>query len=315
MKAVVYTAPLTLELLDVDRPIASDGDVLVKVTAVGICGSELEGFANQSPFRKPPLIMGHEFAGIRVADGRAVVVNPLIACGRCDLCRRGLPNVCRDRQIIGIQRDGGFAEYVAVPAANCHLLDDAVPSSTAALIEPLANSVHAMRLALRDAPDVEHIGIIGAGMLGIAMTLAAKAMTGASVTITDLSRDRLAVAESAGANRLVQSLVGEFDVVFDAVGTGQTRKVAVESIRPGGTAIFLGLHSDAPGFDGRDVIRNEKRVAGSFCYTDADFSEAVPLSSAVRAEWLDERPLAEGVEAFEELLDSVPTTIKTVLVP
>lgn len=315
MKAMVYTAPLTLELLEVDEPAVTEGEVLIKVTAAGICGSELEGFASQSPFRRPPLIMGHEFAGIRVADAKAVVVNPLVACGQCDLCLRGLPNVCRHRRIIGIQRDGGFAEYVAVPAANCHLLDDAAPSSTAALIEPLANSVHAVRLALRSAPDVGRIGVIGAGMLGVAMTIVAKAMTEASVTVTDLSRERLAVAESAGADSLAETLVGEYDVVFDAVGLGQTRRAAVESIRPGGTAVFLGLHSDDPGFDGRDIIRNEKQVIGSFCYTDADFSEAVPLRSAVRPEWLDERPLDEGVEAFTELLESVPTTIKTVLLP
>ena len=136
MKAVVYSAPLTLEYRDVEEPRVLAGEVLVKVSAVGICGSELEGFANQSP---------------------------LIACGRCNLCLRGLSNVCRNRQIIGIQRDGGFAEYVAVPSANYHLLDASVPFAEAAFIEPLANSVHAVRLALGQAPDAGRIGIVGAG--------------------------------------------------------------------------------------------------------------------------------------------------------
>ena len=254
MRAVAYTAPLTLELLDVEEPTIPEGEVMVKVAAAGICGSELEGFANQSP---------------------------LIACGRCDLCLRGLSNVCRNRQIIGIQRDGGFAEYVAVPSANCHLLDASVPFAEAALIEPLANSVHAVRLALGQAPDAGRIGIVGAGMPGVAMTLVAKAMTGASVTMTDLSADRLAVAESAGADETGASLIREFDVVFD----------------------------------GRDVIRNEKRAIGSFCYTDTDVAVAVPLGGRVRSEWLDLQALDDGVAAFTRLLETVPTTIKTVLVP
>src|SRR5688500_18062371 len=108
VKAIVYTAPSTMEFLDVEEPHARPGETLIEVAAVGICGSELHGI--QSPgFRKPPLVMGHELAGT-TSDGRRVVVHPVVACGRCDLCLRGLANVCRNRTIVGIHFSGGFGE-------------------------------------------------------------------------------------------------------------------------------------------------------------------------------------------------------------
>lgn len=315
MKAIVYSAPLTLELKEVDPPLAREGEVIVKVEAVGICGSELEGFASQSPFRVPPLVMGHEFAGIRTGDGRPVVVNPLISCGVCDSCLRGAANVCRNRVIVGIQRDGGFAEYVAVPAENCHELPADVPLRNAALVEPLANAVHALRLARTHTRDIRRVGVIGSGMVGVAVTVVTKALGVEYVAVSDLSPERLALAAGAGADAVGPELEGEFDVVFDAVGLGATRATAVRAIRPDGAVVFLGLHAADAGFDGRELIRDEKRVIGSFCYTDDDFAVAVGLVREVRAEWFDVRPLEQGVEAFTSLLDAVPATIKTVLVP
>src|SRR4051812_45961908 len=103
MRAMVYSAPLTLEMQDVPEPEPGPGEVVVEVAAAGICGSELEGVASRSPFRVPPLVMGHELAGRRLDDGTPVAVNPLIACGRCDLCLRGARNVCRSRTLVGIQ--------------------------------------------------------------------------------------------------------------------------------------------------------------------------------------------------------------------
>ena len=315
MKAVVYSAPLTLEYLDVDEPRAQEGEVLVKVSAVGICGSELEGFASQSPFRKPPLVMGHEFSGIRMDTNTPVVVNPLIGCWKCDLCQRGMPNLCRNRQILGIHLDGAFAEYVSVPVANCHDLAPDVSPVSAAMIEPLANAIHALRLALTQIPDAARIGVVGAGMLGLAVAVVAKARGMGHIAVTDLSAERLKLADAAGADAVGAALEGEFDVIFDAVGTGDTRRISVESVRPGGVAVFVGLHSDVPGFDGRDIVRNEKHILGTFCYTDPDFAAAANLVDRVRPEWFGVRPLSEGVEAFTELLTTVPSTVKTVLLP
>ena len=165
MRALVYSAPLELELQDVADPVAAAGEVIVEVQAAGICGSELEGFASRSPFRVPPLIMGHEFAGLRGDTGEPVVVNPLITCLRCDLCLRGLTNVCRERALVGVHRPGGFAERVAVPEATVHPMPKGMTAAQGALVEPLANAVHALRLAQQHDPQPRRVGVIGAGTL------------------------------------------------------------------------------------------------------------------------------------------------------
>lgn len=162
MRAMVYTRPNVVEMQDVGFPAADDGEVLVNVANVGICGSELHGIAD-TEFRKPPLIMGHEFAGT-TADGRRVVVNPLLSCGHCDQCMAGRDHLCRTRRIVGIHRPGAFAEAVPVPASSVHEIPDSMSFETAAMVEPLANAVHAVALA-RVEPDAR-IAVIGAGPIG-----------------------------------------------------------------------------------------------------------------------------------------------------
>lgn len=313
MKAIVYTAPLELELLDVDEPSPGPGEVLVDVDAVGICGSELEGFANQSPFRVPPLIMGHEFSGRRVDTGEPVVINPLVSCWRCDMCLRGQPNLCRDRGIIGIHRSGGFAERVAVPERNCYALPADLPHVNAALVEPIANAVHAFRLATQLDALPGRVGVIGGGTLGFLTALQALDRGIDDVMLTDLEPGRRRVAESAGVPRVGEELDGEFDVVFDAVGSAGTRRAALERVRPGGVCVWIGLHESDAGFDGLDLIRNEQRVTGTFCYHDVDYRAAIVSAADLRPEWIRTVPLDEGVETFHGLLEHTPPEPKTVL--
>ena len=316
MQALVYTAPLTLEMRDVAEPAPALGEVVVEVDAVGICGSELEGFRSQSPFRVPPLIMGHELAGRRLDDGTPVAVNPLIACGRCDLCLRGARNICRNRAIVGIQRNGGFAERVAVPETACVSLPSGLTPGRAALAEPLANAVHAWRLALAQDQSPSRIGIIGAGMLGLAVALVAHDAGMREVAISDLSPARRATAANAGVASAADELEGEFDVVFDAVGTAATRAASVERLRPGGSAVWIGLHGPDAGFDGQALIRSEKRVLATFAYVERDFATAIALAAALEdTSWVASRPLAEGVETFLELLESPGAATKTLLTP
>jgi threonine dehydrogenase-like Zn-dependent dehydrogenase len=163
VKALVFTGPGLLELHDVPEPEVSDGEVLVHVRAVGICGSELHG-ARHPGFRKPPLIMGHEFAGTS-ADGARVVINPMLSCGQCELCRGGLRQVCRERQIIGVHRSGGFAEHVAVPRSALRPLPDWLGWEAAAMVEPAANAVHAWSLGRAGAGA--RVGVLGCGAIGL----------------------------------------------------------------------------------------------------------------------------------------------------
>ncbi len=316
MRALVFSAPLTLELRNEPEPEPAPGEVLIEVDAAGICGSELEGFASSSPFRVPPLIMGHEFEGRRLDDGQRVAVNPLISCGACDLCVRGMRNICRNRTFVGIQRAGAFAERVAAPARCCVPVPDGVPSGLAALAEPIANAVHAWRLALAADPSPRRVGVVGAGMLGLAAALVTLRGGVRDVTVVDPNLDRLSSAGAAGVPHLGERLEGEFDLIFDAVGSQEARAQSVDRLRPGGTAVWIGLHAADPAFDARAFIRSEKRVLSTFAYLEHDFADALEIVGELNgASWVQRQPLSRGVQVFMALLEQPAAATKTLLVP
>lgn len=310
MRALVFTRPSTVELLDVPTPEPAGGEVLVEVAAVGICGSELHGIRS-SDFRRPPLVMGHEFAGT-TGDGRRVTANPLISCGACDRCLAGDDHLCRFRAIVGIHRPGAFAEYVAVPEASLHPLADTMTFEAAALIEPLANAVHAVNLAAPAAGS--RIAVLGAGTIGLMSLLVARGVSD-DVTVCDLAPERLAMARELGATRVGPELDGEFDLVVDAVGAASTHGISVDRLRPGGTAVWLGLLSAEAGFDGQQIVREEKRVIGSYCYTGAEFGDAVKLAAELPMDWATAFPLEQGEVIFGELMAGRHDVVKALLRP
>lgn len=310
MRAMVFTEPGRVEMLDVERPVAGNDEVVIEVAAAGICGSELHGISRPG-FRQPPLIMGHEFAGT-TPDGRRVTVNPIINCGTCDLCVAGHEQVCRTRSIIGIHRSGGFAEEVAVPARMVHDIPDDLTWERAALVEPLANGVHAWRLA--GQPRGTRVGIIGAGTIGLVSVLAVAA-DASEVHVTDLSDDRLAVARAIGATSTGPTLEGEFDVIIDAVGAPETRAASVAKLKPKGTAVWLGLLATDAAYDATDLIRMEKSVRGSFAYTHDDFVNAIELAGRVQLDWTTNIPLDEGAKVFHELAAGRTDIVKALLRP
>jgi len=320
VKALVFTGPGTVELLDVPEPDPAPGDVLVQVRAAGICGSELHG-ARRPGFRKPPLIMGHEFAGVS-ADGTAVVINPILSCGRCAECQRGLRNVCRNREIIGVHRAGGFAERVAVPASALRPVPPGLSWEAAALVEPAANAVHAWNQAGgalgalgADGAKGVRVAVIGCGAIGL--LCAAMALSGGAgrVDVTDLSPARLAAAQRLGAGAAGPSLSGEYDVVIDAVGSAATRAASVAHQRPGGVAIWLGLAGEEAGFDANALVRSEKRVLGSFAYRDEEFAHAMALIRDWDLTWAAGYPLAAGAEIFTGLMNGGLHPVKALLRP
>lgn len=309
MHALVFTAPGCVELLDVPAPDARPDEVVVTVRASGICGSELHGFRTAG-LRVPPLIMGHEFVGT-TERGDRVVVNPLLACGNCDLCQRGAPQVCRSRGLLGVSRAGGFAESVAVPVEALYLLPAEVTWSAATLIEPLANAVHAWSQAGGQAGD--QVGVIGAGPIGLVCALVAQ-FHGANVTISETTEPRQLVAESLGLS-VTTELADEYDVVFDAVGTQLTRVNSIQRCRPAGTAVWIGLATDNVLFAGNPLVRQEKRVIGSFAYTPAEFITAIGMATYLDLSWTTEVPLSAAADAFYQLASGNTAIAKAVIVP
>ncbi|MGN6300182.1 MAG: zinc-dependent alcohol dehydrogenase [Angustibacter sp.] len=309
MRALVFTGPGAMELQDVSTPAVPDGWVPITVRASGICGSELHGFRAVG-FRRPPLVMGHEFAG-ETPDGRRVVVNPLLSCGECDLCRRDHPELCRERQLLGVHLGGGFAERVAVPASALHEIPDDMSWETAALIEPLANAVHAWRQV--DQRSLERVAVIGAGAIGLVSLLVAMHEQLGDVTVVDRSTSRLDLAARLGAADCVTELDAEYDVVIDAVGSAQTRASAVEHVRPGGTSVWLGLAEAGAGFDGNGLVRGEKRVVGSFAYSPEDFAAAVSMAPSLDLGWATPIAMEDSQRVFMELANGAEQPVKAVI--
>lgn len=339
MKALVYPEWDRVEVRDVPEPSPKAGEVLVRVAAAGICGSELEGFATRSPRRTPPLIMGHEFCGEVVSVGAGiegyragdrVVVNSVISCGRCEDCREGEPHLCPAREVFGMKRPGGFAELCAVPASTLLPLPEEVSPLQGALVEPLANGVHALSLVSRRFPET--VLVIGAGTIGLMVLQVARAMGAMRLVAADTNDHRLRIAHRLGAELALNparddlvAAVREFsrgrgsDVVVDAVGASETRRAAVAAARPGGEVVWIGLHEDRTEVSGFDVVLGERRIAGSYAVTPRDLQTAIALFAHGRVEtapWAKPFPLAEGARVFRELVEAPPSDyVKALLLP
>jgi threonine dehydrogenase-like Zn-dependent dehydrogenase len=315
VKALVLVAPGAVELRDEPEPLVSADERLIHVRSVGICGSELHG-ARTPGFRQPPLIMGHEFAGV-TEQGDRVVVNPILSCGRCRLCRSGQRQICGHRQIIGVHRPGGFADRVAVPQSAVRPVPPGLPLDIAALIEPAANAVHAWNRAASASPPAKNprVGVIGCGAIGLFCLLVALSNGARRVHVTDLSPARLAIARRLGAAAASTRLEGEFDIIFDAVGLAATRAQSVDRQRPGGLAVWLGLADAEPGYDAAGLVRSEKRVIGSFAYSDQEFAEAGGLLGGWDLTWASRYPLSAAAQIFTELMDGASHPVKAVLQP
>jgi threonine dehydrogenase-like Zn-dependent dehydrogenase len=337
MKAVVWNGPEEMAVEEVPEPAVEPGTVIVRPDAVGICGSEIEGYLGKMGNRTPPLVMGHEFAGTvsEVGEGvdeglvgRTVAVNPLSSDGTCPLCRAGYTNLCPNRKLVGIHSPGGFAEYALAPAQNVYPLPEGVEARTGALAEPLANGVHAVRLGLAGHP-VEHAVVVGAGTIGL-MCLQAAVLDGIpEVSVVEPHEARREQALELGASAAYgsgeearEALEGPTeglgaDLVIDAVGAEVTRRIAVEELlRPGGRVVFIGLHDDDTTLGYHGVVRGQLDLQGSYAYTAEDYEQAL--------EWLVEGragigdlppalPLEEGPNAFAELVRGPSSRIKVFL--
>ncbi|MBL6782227.1 MAG: alcohol dehydrogenase catalytic domain-containing protein [Alphaproteobacteria bacterium] len=325
MKALIYTAPHRLEFTETAEPIANAGEIMVKVDSVGICGSDMHAFLGHDDRRPAPLILGHEVAGM-TEHGQRVTINPLVTCGGCQFCTSGQDNLCQHRQIISMPpREGGFAERLAMPAANLTSVPDHVPLNKAALTEPLACGWHAVRLgksALRYDPDKARLLIIGGGAIGVGAALCSRAQGFNDITLVEPNPIRAEyLAKVDGFNILHPDNVydmADFDLLINGVGFESTRALASASARPGGVILHIGLGSASGGIDVRRLTLQEITFIGTYTYTEEDFNntaEALFDGRLGNLDWLEERPLAEGQNAFTDIKEGQTAAPKIILKP
>lgn len=343
MKALLLTEYKQFEFTDVDQPEIGAHDVLVRVHSCGICGSDVHGYDGSSGRRIPPIIMGHEAAGViaqvgsavtRYSEGQRVTFDSMISCGRCSYCRRGEPNLCDDRMVLGVscgdyRRHGAFAEYVSVPEHILYPIPDSLPFDLAAMVEPVSVAVHAANLTPVTLGD--SCLVVGAGMIGLLTMQAIRARGCARVAIADLDDNRLALAKTLGADLTINPKTADVpetvrewtggqgaDVVLEAVGATPTVKASIESTRKGGTVTLIGNVTPTVDFGLQSVVTREIRVQGS-CASANDYPACLELMAAgvIRVEPMISRTadLSQGPEMFDRLYNHDPELTKVILNP
>ena len=329
MKALVYTAPNTVDYRQEPNPSMLAGDSLVEVDAVGICGSDLHAYLGHDSRRVPPLILGHEVCGTVIAGagkGKQVVVNPLITCGVCDDCLNGLTNLCTERKLIGMNRPGAFAEQFSIPSGNLVEVPASADSVELALTEPAAVSLHAVRLVERVAsrPLSESASLVlGGGAVGLLCALFLHDYGCKEIVLCETNAPRRKVIEATGICQVVDPTTeklpaNQYEAVFDAVGIPATRNTAVESVKPGGVVMHIGLGDASGEMDIRKMTLSEITFIGTYTYTALDFRVAatkIAKGHLGSLDWVEERSLADGAEAFRELIQGQVAAPKIVLRP
>jgi L-iditol 2-dehydrogenase len=343
MKALVLTEYKQLDLIDVDRPQSGAEDLLIRIHSCGICGSDVHGYDGSTGRRLPPIIMGHEAAGVveavgstvtRFKPGDRVTFDSTVYCGDCFFCHRGQVNLCDNRQVVGVstpefRRMGAFAEYVVVPERVVYALPDEMPFEHAALIEAVSIAVHAVSLTPVALDDT--IVVIGAGMIGL-LTLQAALLAGASrVYACDVDELRLELARSLGAtgtfNSHKASPVHEIqkltagrgaDAAFECVGAPTTVKLAIDVVRKGASVTLVGNISPTVEMGLQSVVTRQIRLQGS-CSSSGEYPACISLIArgAIQVEPLLSAvvPLKEGAEWFRRLYAREPGLMKIVLQP
>jgi len=296
MKAGVWVGPNQVEFREVERPKPGPGEALLKVAYGGICGTDLYIYMGKHPRAQPPLVMCHEFVGTIVeadgdtfAEGTPVAVDPLLSCGRCYACRSGIPYLCAKLGLLGIDRDGGFAEYVSVPLNTVRPLPPSLPIAQAALTEPLAVAVHAVRASELRVGDVT--AVLGAGPIGIMTALVARLAGARRVFVSELSPSRLAIAKELGfevidvaAQNTVETILEATEgvgvpVAFETAGVQATIDDATGVVRIAGQILQVGMPKDPPTINVTSLLFREIQIRPIRVYSDEDFNQAIAIAA------------------------------------
>ena len=340
MKALVLSQYRHLELADVAEPRPGRGEVLVRVAACGICGSDVHGYDGSSGRRIPPIVMGHEAAGIVArtgegvhgfSEGNRVTFDSTIYCGECGNCLRGAVNLCDRREVLGVscgdyRRAGAFAEFVAVPARIIHRIPQNLSFHEAALLEAVAVALHAVSL-VPIAPDSNAL-VVGAGTIGLLLQQALRVAGCSRIFVADVDATRLALSRKLGATETISGNVSEqiaqltggigVDLAVEAVGKTEAVSVAIDSVRKGGSVILVGNISPEITLPLQKVVSRQLRLQGS-CASAGEYPKAIELVSSgkiqVKPLITAVAPLADGPLWFERLYGREPNLMKVVLTP
>jgi len=338
MRALVLRAFGDLRVEERPDPAPGPGDVVVAITATGICGSDIHGFTGDNGRRHPGQIMGHETVGrVRTlgpevtgpAPGTAVTINPVLACGSCPACVADRQQACAQGTVLGVNPAvlAAFAELVAVPARNVVPLPDGMPAEHGALVEPLSVGYHAARRAGTIAGRC--VLVVGGGPIGQACVLAALRLEAAAVAASEIDSGRRELLAELGATPLspgedmpldvARALGGPATVVIDAVGSGKSLADALNCCAPGGRIVLVGMGEPAVTLPAYAISTEEREIAGSFCYSATEFRET--------AQWAATAPdllnlLIQGrvgldgaARAFQELAQQRSSASKILVFP
>ncbi len=342
MKALLLSQYQQLEIADFPVPTPGSREVLIRVAACGICGSDVHGYDGSSGRRIPPIIMGHEAAGTIASLGEGVTnfalnervtFDSTISCGVCDFCRRGEVNLCDRREVLGVscsdyRRAGAFAEYVTVPARIVYRLPPSISFPEAALLEAVSVAVHAVSLA-EIGPKTSAL-VIGAGTIGLLCLQALRVAGCSPIFVADVDESRLALAGTLGATATLLSnsaLAGQLkqmtggegvDLVVEAVGRNETVAAAIEAVRKGGTVILVGNVAREVTLPLQQVVTRQIRLQGS-CASAGEYPRSIELlaSGAINVKPLITAvaPLEEGPEWFRRLHAHEAGLTKVILTP
>jgi L-iditol 2-dehydrogenase len=343
MKALLLKNYKELELVDFPTPECGPNDVLVRVRACGICGSDVHGFDGSTGRRIPPLVMGHEAAGEIAAvgtnvkgyrEGDRVTFDSTVSCGQCYFCCRGQINLCDNRQVLGVscgefRRHGAFAEYVLVPSNILYRLPDSLPYEHAALIEAVSIAVHAVNITPIELGDTAVV--VGTGMIGLLLVQAARLAGCSQVIAVDLDDAKLEVAKSLGATHTINpkttdaaARVAELTeghgaaVAIEAVGAAAPIKTAILCVRKGGTVTLVGNISPNVEIPLQVVVSRQIRLQGS-CASNGEYPACIALlaSGSIKVDPIisAQATLEETPKMFDRLYAHDPSLMKVVVRP
>lgn len=328
MKALVYKGPEIIELEDIPQPEPAEGESLVKVRAVGVCGSDFEGFLGKTGRRTPPMVMGHEFSGSveeaannsKFKNGDKVVVQPKLYCGECSFCRQGLTNLCPGAEFFGVMtKNGAMAEYLTVPERCLFPVREDLNYRDASLVEPLAV---AYRAAYQPSEDIiqnaNYTLVVGAGTIGLLILQMLKLRGARNLIVSDLSDHRLDIAKGLGAEFTINPKQEEFDTRIDeitekakvdlsieAVGFEASVSHALNALKNRGTNVWVGMAQKMIEVNMHQIVTSEFNIRGSFIYSEKDFVDSKELIEAGKIQlepiitYSD--ALENGVDAFDSL--------------